>query len=243
MLQIDTIRGNVGDDPDLADAYEEHAAAGTLERIEIDSGDRVKSRLRTETDAGTDVGLVVDRPELSDGDVLTVNDDRMIVVSFSDRESLVVSLPSDLSTAATVELGHRIGNQHWDFAVSGGELYVPLAADRRIVENVVGDALPGDCETRVESVDASLFVDDESSLRHEHSHGPDGTHSHENQDGHSHDHTHEHGDGHSHDHSHTHEHAHSNADGNSRSTDHEHSHESEHAHSGDGNDHSHGGES
>ncbi len=69
----------------------------------------------------------------------------MIVVAFEPRDALAVSLPEATSEtlAAAVELGHRVGNQHWDLAVEDGTVYVPLAADRHIVERVVADVIPG----------------------------------------------------------------------------------------------------
>lgn len=168
MLQIHTIVGNIHEDTALATDRDDHAAAGTLEQVAIDAADRVKSRLRTTTDAGTDLGIVVDRPELRDGDVLVADDDRMIVVTFADRESLAIDLPSTMDTETAIELGHRIGNQHWDLAVDGDVAFVPLAADVRIIEDVLEEVLPA-VSTRVETVDASLFID-EASPDHDHDH-------------------------------------------------------------------------
>ncbi|MBZ6493321.1 urease accessory protein UreE [Natrinema longum] len=214
MKRIDGIVGNVHADDELAARRVAHEENGTLERVVIDAENRRRSRFRATTDAGTDVGVVVDTPAVSAGDVLLAADDRMIVVAFEPVDALALALPDATAARleAAVELGHRVGNQHWDLAVDDGTVYVPLEADRHIVERVVDDVVPG-AELRETTVEADLFVtaleDEEAGSdggpgterghgvvdhthghdgsRHTHEHGPDGT-----------DHTHEHD--HSHDH-------------------------------------------
>ncbi len=178
MERIDGVLGNVDGDESLARQVREHDSAGTLERVEIAAGERRRSRLRVETDAGTDLGLVPGR-ELRSGDVLVLEDDRAVVVEFESREAAVIPLPEATreSLARVSELGHRIGNRHWDLAVDDGALYVPVVADRHIVEDVLGPHLPPDTELGYADVDADLWTDDHS--EHDHSHGG-----------------HEHGDGH-----------------------------------------------
>lgn len=209
MERIDGVVGNVHADDELAALRDTHAERDTLERVVVDAANRRRSRFRAATDAGTDVGVVVDKPAVSTGDVLAVDDDRMIVVAFEPHDALAISLPDATSEAleAAVELGHRVGNQHWDLAVADGTVYVPLAADRHIVERVVADVVPGS-EVRETTVEADLFVtelEDEGadsdgdhrsvpSLEPDHEHGHDaGGHPHEHGD-------HQHGCSHEHDH-------------------------------------------
>ncbi|ADB60440.1 urease accessory protein UreE [Haloterrigena turkmenica DSM 5511] len=224
MERIDGVVGNVHADDELAALRAEHDERGTLERVVIDADNRRRSRFRATTDAGTDVGVVVDTAAVSAGDVLLVEDDRMIVVAFEPRDALAVSLPdaTDEALEAAVELGHRIGNQHWDLAVEDGVVYVPLEADRHIVERVVADVVPGS-EIRETTVEADLFVTDiddagAHDVDHEHSHG--GEHEH------GHDHAHEHGGDREHSHAHDgrgHERAeHSHGHDHSREHDHDH---------------------
>lgn len=215
MKRIDGIVGNADDDPELADRIDAHDERGTLERVALDASDRKKSRLRVETDAGTDLGILVDRPELRAGDVLAVDDERAIVVAFRSREAFVIELPepTERTLAAAIELGHRIGNQHWDVAVHDGAVYVPVEADRHIIENVVSEYLPADAETRYEEVDAELFLEDDDGGGHtlgsDHSHGEDG-HSHTHEEG-GHSHSHDEGE---HSHNHAADHGHHHADHN-----------------------------
>ncbi|KDE60573.1 urease accessory protein UreE [Halostagnicola sp. A56] len=209
MRRIDGVLGNVHADEDLARAREHHASEGTLERVVIAADRRRRSRFRTTTDAGTDVGVVLEKPALSIGDVLVHDEDRMIVVAFEPLEALAVDLPEPTPEAleAALELGHRVGNQHWDLAIDDGVAYVPLEADRHIVERVVEDIVPG-ATVRAETVDAELFVTDlEGDGESDHTHG----HSHAGDHGHSHEPEHTHESAHDHpqdrrDHNHDHQH-------------------------------------
>ncbi len=236
MERIDGVVGNVHADGELATRRAAHEAAGTLERLVLDAGVRRRSRFRATTDAGTDVGVVLDRPAVSAGDVLAVDDDRMIVVAFEPREALAIPLPEPDPEAleAAVELGHRIGNHHWELAVEDGTCYVPLEADRHVVERVVRAVLP-EGEPRVETVDAERFLADSRGL---HGEGHDHVDGHSHTDGHDHvdgSHAHDHADGkHPHaDGSHAHDHAdgeHAHADGEHAHAAGSHTHDENHAH-------------
>ncbi|MDG5759591.1 urease accessory protein UreE [Natronococcus sp. A-GB1] len=223
MKRIDGVVGNVHANDDLAARFEAHEAAGTLERVVLKAENRRRSRFRATTDRGTEVGVVLDRPAVSSGDVLLDDEERMIVVAFEPLEAIAVSLPDATPDAleAAVELGHRVGNQHWDLAVEDGVVYVPLAADRHIVERVVDGVVPG-AELEGTTVEADLFVTDRRDG--EEGHGGDHEHGHDD-----HELSHSHGDrahGHSHehdgDHSHRHDHDH---DDHSHGQDHKHDHD------------------
>ncbi|WP_137290015.1 urease accessory protein UreE [Natronorubrum halophilum] len=193
MERIDGVVGNVHADDALAARRDEHADAGTLERVVVDADNRRRSRFRATTDAGTDVGVVIDRAAVSAGDVLLVEDDRMIVIAFEPREALAVTLPEATAERleAAIELGHRIGNQHWDLAVEDGVVYVPLEADRHIVERVVADVVPGST-VRETTVEADLFVTDLEHAETDHAHEFErGARAHEHSHG---EHGHEHGE-------------------------------------------------
>jgi urease accessory protein len=218
MKRVDGVVGNVADDPDLAAEVDAHEQAGTLETVVLDDTERKRSRLRVTTDSGTDLGVLVDQPELVAGDVLLCNDDRAVIVAFEEREAFVIEFPAAETAVATgVELGHRIGNQHWDIAVDDATIYIPVEADRAIIEDVLDPYIPERATTRYETVDAERFIDGgnddtaaaDHGVDHDHSHGDD---------------AHDHGDDHSHTHDHEHEHSH----------DHGHSHDDEYDHNHDG---------
>jgi len=227
MKRVDGVVGNVDRDPGLADAVAEHEDAGTLETVVLDDTERRRSRLRVTTDAGTDLGVLVDRPELVAGDVLMLDDDRAVVVAFEEREAFVVEFPAaEAAIETAIELGHRIGNQHWDVAVEGDTVSVPVEADRAIIEDVLGPYLPPDATTRYETVDAERFIEGGEADGEEADHGADHEHTHEG----GHEHAPEDGHDHAHGGGQGHEHAHGGGQGH------------EHAHGGGDHEHTHGGD-
>ena len=236
MKRVDGVVGNVERDPELAAEIDAHEQAGTLETVVLDDTERKRSRLRVTTDAGTDLGVLVDQPELVAGDVLLCNDDRAAIVAFEEREAFVIEFPAAEAAVSTgVELGHRIGNQHWDIAVDGATLYIPVEADRAIIEDVLGPYIPESATTRYETVDADRFIEGDDTtagghgVDHDHTHGDDAhdhgdnAHEHGGESHHHGDESDDHG-GDEHSHTHDHEHAHSHEHGHSHDDEHNHSH-------------------
>ncbi|WP_226012085.1 urease accessory protein UreE [Halomicrobium salinisoli] len=191
MLVADAYLGH-REDPDVA----ERLADADPARVVLSDVDRRRSRVRTETEDGRDLGVVVGR-ELADGDVLETESGDLVVVELAAVEALVLDFEdADVSATAALELGHAAGNRHWDLAVRDGEALFPMADSRERMEAAVADSLPDDVAVRTERVPPTTFDDGGSPGGHEHSHGDGHSHSH---DSHSHDHSHG-------DHSHAHDH-------------------------------------
>lgn len=165
------------DDPAIADRL----ADSDSHRVVLSDTDRRRSRIRTETTDGRDLGVVVAR-DLADGDVLETEDGTLVVVELAAVEALVVPLDDEVSATAALELGHAVGNRHWDLAVRDGEALVPVTDSRERMEGTVDEYLP-DVDVRYETLSPTTFDDGGSA------HG-----------GHPEAHSHDHGD-HSHDHS------------------------------------------
>ncbi|TQQ80134.1 urease accessory protein UreE [Halonotius roseus] len=229
MKRVDGVVGNVESDPDLAAEIDAHEQADTLETVVLDDTERKRSRLRVTTDAGTDLGVLVDQPELVAGDVLLLDEERAVVVAFEEREAFVIEFSAAEAAVSTgVELGHRIGNQHWDIAVDGATIYIPVEADRAIIEDVLGPYIPESATTRYETVDAERFIAGDADtavadhgVDHDHDHGDD-AHNH-GDDAHDHgDESDDHGDDHSHTHDHEHEHSHEHGHSHDDTHDHDH---------------------
>lgn len=178
---------------ELAEERERHEEQGTFEAVSVSERERNRSRFKTELEDGTELGVVLGERELSPGDVLVASDERMVVVEFERREVLVVSVP-ELGWREALELGHQMGNQHWELAIRGDELLVPIAGERRLMERTLREDLPEGSTIGVESVDPELFDDADHDPDHDHSHGADGHgHSHDHDHGHEHDSAHAHG--------------------------------------------------
>ncbi|MFC6905986.1 urease accessory protein UreE [Halalkalicoccus tibetensis] len=175
---------------ELAEERAVHEEQGTLETVSVSERERNRSRFKTELGDGTELGVVLGDRELSPGDVLVEDDERMVVVEFERREVLVVSVP-EMSWREALELGHHMGNQHWELAIRGDELLVPIAGERRLMERTLREELPDGAEIGVESVDPELF--DDADRDHDHSHGGD-----DHGRSHDHDHGRNHGSAHAH---------------------------------------------
>lgn len=167
------------------DGVAERLADADPHHVVLSDTDRRRSRVRTTTEAGTDLGVVVAR-DLADGDVLATDGGDLVVVALADVKALVLDFAdADVPATATLELGHALGNRHWDLAVREREALFPVTESRERMEATVEAVLPDGVTLRYESVSPTTFDDASPVHDHGHSHG---------------DHTHDHGGEHSHDH-------------------------------------------
>ncbi|KYH23925.1 urease accessory protein UreE [Halalkalicoccus paucihalophilus] len=180
MIVAREILGSV---EEMAEQRQRHEEGGTLERITVSERERNRSRFKTELSDGTDLGVVLGDTDLEPGDVLVASDERMVVVEFDRREALVVSLP-EISWKNALELGHHMGNQHWELAIRDDDLLVPVVGERRLMDRTLREDLPDGAEIGVELVDPELFDDANEN------HGADGSHAHGSTASHSHEHRH-----------------------------------------------------
>ncbi|AEM59208.1 urease accessory protein UreE (plasmid) [Haloarcula hispanica N601] len=177
MLVADTYLGHrddatVAEDIDTSD----HAT------VVLSDTERQRSRVRTETTDGCDLGIVVAR-DLADGDVLEAEDGTLVVVELAAIEALVLDFAdSDVSPTAALELGHAVGNRHWNLAVRDRETLFPVTDSKERMETTVAELLPADVPTRYEHVPPTTF--DDEGVDHTHR---DGTGMHDG-GGHAHDH-------------------------------------------------------
>lgn len=178
MRVADEFHGTLDDDA-LAAAVERE---GHL-TVTVDDTERRRSRVRTTTEDGTDLGIVVAR-ELRDGDVLEA-DGQFVVVSLAAMQAMVLDFAAAEDAALTaLELGHAVGNRHWNLAVDGERAYLSVTDSRERMEATVHPSLPDGVTVDYESVPPTLFEDDPAG----HTHGEDDGHGHALSHGHSHDH-------------------------------------------------------
>ena len=186
MLVAEEYLGHRGD-PAVADLLD--AADGDPHRVALTDTERQRSRVRTETADGRDLGIVV-ADELADGDVLATADGDLVVVDLAAVEVLVVDFSdADVAATAALEVGHALGNRHWDLAVREHEALFPVADTRERTATTVADLLPAGVTTRFETVSPATFDDatpehGDDEGEHSHHHPYDGG----GHDGHAHPH-------------------------------------------------------
>lgn len=193
MLIADSYLGH-RNDPPVADRL----ADADPHRVVLSDTDRRRSRVRTETDDGKDLGVVVTR-DLKDGDVLETEGGDLVVVELAAVEALVLDFADvDVPATTALELGHAVGNRHWNLAVRGSEALFLVTDSYQRMETTVEDLLPDGVTTYNETVSPTTFddtgvdhshVDDSYSHPHEHS---DRSHTHSHRDN---TRIHDHGDG------------------------------------------------
>ncbi|EMA09888.1 urease accessory protein [Haloarcula vallismortis] len=183
MLVADTYLGHRDDD-----SVAESLDASDCATVVLSDTERRRSRVRTEATDGRDLGIVVAR-DLADGDVLETEDGTRIVVELAAIEALVLDFAdSDVSPTAALELGHAVGNRHWNLAVREREALFPVTDSKERMETTVTELLPADVPMRYEDVPPTTF--DDGGVDHTHGDGTD-------HDGSGHSHS---GGGHAHDH-------------------------------------------
>ena len=91
-----------------------------------------------------------------------------------------------MSPTAALEVGHALGNRHWDMALRDGEALFPVPDSRARMTAAVEEVLPAGVETSFESVPPTTFDDTDDP------HSAD-DHGHAHAAGHSADSGHDHG--------------------------------------------------
>lgn len=182
------------EDPGIESRLEDEVPA----RVVLSDVERRRSRVRTETVDGRDLGIVVSR-DLGDGDVLETESGTLVLVELAAVDALVLAFAdAEVPATTALEIGHALGNRHLDLAVRGEEALFPVPDTRERLRGAIDGLLPEGVTVRFERVPPTTF--DEagghggSDHEHGHSHGGGG-HGHDH-GGSGHDHDHERSDGH-----------------------------------------------
>jgi urease accessory protein len=205
-LVADTYLGQVEKLGAALTAASEESDAAEPVRIVVDDTDRRRSRFRTTSVDGRDVGVTVGRT-LRDGDVLGA-DGEHVVVELEPIPALAVSLEG-LDAAEALAFGHALGNRHRDLAVEEGRALVPRSTDADEPAADLRATLPEDVGIERTTVPPSVFDDQPGQQASAETTDPAGDHGgHDHPDGQHHTHRHEHpqdrADGQHHTHRHEH---------------------------------------
>ncbi|MFC6940487.1 urease accessory protein UreE [Salinirubellus sp. GCM10025818] len=182
MLVADTYLGRRDEEGIAA-----RLAESGYETIHVSPVERRRSRFRTTTEAGIDLGVTVGR-ELRDGDVLDA-EGTFVVVELDAVQALAVDLGEvDAPFGAGVRFGHALGNRHRELVVRDDSVLVRIEDDPARLERELDPLLPDGATVDRTTVAPTVFGE---STGHDHAHGGsghtrgDGGHAH-GEDGHTH---------------------------------------------------------
>jgi urease accessory protein len=190
MLVADTYLGSLTDED-----IDDRVNAGDSLRVVLDDTDRQRSRVRTTTVDGTDLGITVGR-ELRDEDVLVATNresddgEHLVVVELDGVPAVALSFDDVTREAlpSAVALGHAVGNRHRDLAVVDERVLIRAEQDGNRLESLLTANLPDGVTTARTTVPPSAF-DSDTSHTHassDHSHTSSGHHA-DGHTGHSHE--------------------------------------------------------
>jgi len=128
MLVVDSILGNAYHENSLSQKIEDAKQHQTLKRLFLSRPQMEKSRLRAETEDGTEIGLSLEPGTvLHNGDVLEINSHLIIIHQLPEKIIRVTINENHWSTNLLVHLGHIIGNRHRPISItSDGCIMFPI---------------------------------------------------------------------------------------------------------------------
>ena len=147
MLTITTVIGNIKKDPQLHQKYEESVKKNTVENVVIARSETEKVRMRKVSDKETDIGFILpSRTHLKDGDVVFLDETKMIVIKLSHELVATLNLKKnhlhnhhkheddndDELTNVAIKVGHTIGNLHRPLKIENRDIIFPIQSPDEI---------------------------------------------------------------------------------------------------------------
>jgi len=113
MLTITTIIGNIKKDSQLHQKYEESVKKNTIENVIIQRSETEKVRMRKVSDKETDIGFILpSRTHLKDGDVVFLDDTKMIVIKLSPELVAILNIKNHLHNNHDHDHKHEHDHDH-----------------------------------------------------------------------------------------------------------------------------------
>jgi urease accessory protein len=173
-IQVNSIIGNVNKDSMLKARYEEMLKRGLCEFVTINRIEAERVRMRKVTDKGTDVIITLPKgSRLKHGDVIVLQDDKMILVQLEPEDVAMVKIrdntSSDDAIAIAVRVGHVIGNLHKPIKIDqkSKSVYFPIQADTEL-EMIKKTLTPIIDHLQIEKVKMVFEMDEGGMHVHEH---------------------------------------------------------------------------
>jgi len=128
MLVVNSVLGNAYHEAHLKLKMQTAKQNNTLKRLFLSRTEMEKSRLRTETEDGIEVGLSLEPGTvLHNGDVLEVNSNLILIHQLPEKVIRVNIPENEQSANLLIQLGHIIGNRHRPISItSNGVVLFPI---------------------------------------------------------------------------------------------------------------------
>ena len=167
MLVVETILGNMYNETVHKEKIEVAKQNSSLKTLFLSRSDMQKSRLRTETDDGMEIGLSFQPGNiLQHGDILEI-DSNLVMIQQLPEKIIHVQVKDDNASSVRVQLGHIIGNRHRPLSIStDGVVSFPIHDENEVelFENLFSDILHHISMT----VKDEIFVPNQGMDVHEH---------------------------------------------------------------------------
>jgi urease accessory protein len=168
MLVINSILGNVYHEKNLSTKIQDAQQNKTLKRLFLSRAEMEKSRLRTVTEDGTEIGLSFEPGTvLHNGDVLEISSNFIVIHQLPEKIIRVRIIDHDSSPNLLVQLGHIIGNRHRPISISSdGSILFPIHDENEIelFEKLFSEIL----DHITLNVEDEVFVPNQGMNVHEH---------------------------------------------------------------------------
>ena len=168
MLLINSILGNAYNGSNLKEKIENATQNHTIKQLFLSRSDMEKSRLRTETDDGTEIGLSLEPgTTLHNGDVLETDSNLIIIHQLPEKIISVKVNDDHHSYSIHVQLAHIIGNRHRPLSItSDGSILFPIHDENEVelFEKLFSEII---CNISM-AVEDKIFVPNQGMNVHEH---------------------------------------------------------------------------
>jgi urease accessory protein len=137
MITVGSVVGNKNKDENLIHIYQDMASKGLVDIIQMSRMEAQRVRMRKSSNKGTDVAIMLPQNvQIKHGDVLLLNNERMIVAEIIPERVAVIALtentPNDHVFEIAVKIGHTIGNLHRPIKLEDNKIFLPIQADSEL---------------------------------------------------------------------------------------------------------------
>jgi urease accessory protein len=143
VITINFIIGNIHKENKLLEKYREMTNRQLSEVIKISRMEAQRVRMRKLSDKGSDVVLMLPQnTHLKHGDVLMLNEDKVIVLEIEPEKVAVIQVKDETSNhdhqhyhhsvEIPVKIGHTIGNLHRPIKLEANKIFFPIQAESEL---------------------------------------------------------------------------------------------------------------